>query len=131
MAQFTKVNGDFQPVFHMDSPAYTNGGLNAVTANVAVQPQGPKLDFFTATANGSLTTTQVAAGVQTIEQLATVMLYQYGNATNNTLAVGIYPCSAWTAATLQTSLLSTTNGASWPVGSTVAAGATFVSGSDS
>lgn len=127
--QFTKVNGDFQPVMHMDTPAYTNAGLNAVTPNVAVQPQGPKLDFFTATANGALTTTQVAQGIQTIEQLATVMLYQYGNATNNTLAVGVYPASAWTASTLQTALLSST-GPAWPTGSTVAAGANFISGSD-
>jgi len=130
MAQFTKTNGDFLPVMHMDTPAYTNAGINAVTANVAVQPQGPKLDFFTATSNGALTTTQVAASFQTIEQLATVMLYQYGNATNNTVAWGIYPAGAWTTSTLQTSLLSTTNGASWPVGSTVATGATFISGSD-
>jgi hypothetical protein len=130
MAQFTKVNGDFQPVLHLDYPAYTNSGINAVTPNVAVQPQGPKLDFFTATANGAVTGTQIAAGFQTVEQLATVMLYQYGNASNNTLAVGIYPAGAWTAATLQTALLSTTNGASWPTGSTVAAGASFTSPTD-
>jgi len=125
MAQFTKVNGDFLPVLHLDYPAYTNSGINAVTPNVAVQPQGPKLDFYTATANGSVTGTQIQAAFQTIEQLSTVMLYQYGNASNNTLAVGIYPAGAWTASTLQTALLSTTNGASWPTGSTVAAGASF------
>lgn len=130
MAQFTKVNGDFLPVLHLDYPAYTNSGINAVTPNVAVQPQGPKLDFYTATANGSVTSTQIQAAFQTIEQLSTVMLYQYGNASNNTLAVGIYPAGAWTASTLQTALLSTTNGASWPTGSTVAAGASFTAPTD-
>lgn len=130
MAQFTKVNGDFLPVLHLDYPAYTNSGINAVTPNVAVQPQGPKLDFYTATANGSVTGTQIQAAFQTIEQLSTVMLYQYGNASNNTLAVGIYPAGAWTASTLQTALLSTTNGASWPTGSTVAAGASFTAPTD-
>ena len=130
MAQFTKVNGDCLPVLHLDYPAYTNSGINAVTPNVAVQPQGPKLDFYTATANGSVTSTQIQAAFQTIEQLSTVMLYQYGNASNNTLAVGIYPAGAWTASTLQTALLSTTNGASWPTGSTVAAGASFTAPTD-
>ena len=119
MAQFTKVNGDFLPVLHLDYPAYTNSGINAVTPNVAVQPQGPKLDFYTATANGSVTGTQIQAAFQTIEQLSTVMLYQYGNASNNTLAVGIYPAGAWTASTLQTALLAT-----------VAAGASFTAPTD-
>ena len=130
MAQFTRVNGDLQAVFHLDTPAFTNNGVNALTANVAVQLQGPKLDFFTATGNGSLTTTQVATGVQTIQQLSTIYLYQYGNSTNNTFAVALYPAGAWTASTLQTALLAT-SGPAWPVGSTVATGATFLSGSDS
>ena len=30
MAQFTKANGDFQPVFHQDAASYTNGGLKRI-----------------------------------------------------------------------------------------------------
>ena len=86
MAQFTRVNGDFLPVMHLDTPAYTNSGINAVTPNVAVQPQGPKLDFFTVTANGALTGNMILAGVQTIQQLSTIYIYQYGNTANATFA---------------------------------------------
>ena len=127
MAQFTKVNGDFLPVSHFDTPAYTNSGINAVTANVAVQPQGPKLEFFTATANGALTGSQILAGVQTIQQLSTIYIYQYGNATNNTFAFASYPVGAVNTTSLATSLV--TN-AGWAAGATVAAGATFLAGSD-
>ena len=55
MAIFTKVNGTTQPVFALD---VANGSI-AGTANVAaqgpVQIQGPKLDFFSLTANAALT----------------------------------------------------------------------------
>ena len=54
MAQFTRTNGDFQPVLHVDYASYTNSGVNTNTAGAAVQPQGPKLDFFSLTANASL-----------------------------------------------------------------------------
>jgi len=127
MAQFTKVNGDFLPVMHLDSPAYTNSGINAVTPNVAVQPQGPKLEFFTATANGALTGTQILAGVQTIQQLSTIYIYQYGNTANATFAFASYPVGAVNNTALATSLV--TN-AGWAAGATVTAGATFIAGSD-
>ena len=100
MAQFTKVNGDFQQVLHLDAPAYTNDGLNAVDSAVTVQPQGPKLDFFTLTGNGSQIADNIAVAFQTIQQLATVYIYEYTNATDDTLAVAIYPTGAWTTATL-------------------------------
>ena len=54
MAQFTKVNGDLLPVLRLDATSYTNAGANAVTSAATVQPQGPKLDFFSVTANSSL-----------------------------------------------------------------------------
>ena len=97
MAQFTKVNGDYQPVMHLDSPAYTNNGLNAKTSGVAVQPQGPKLDFFTTSASGSSTfsTTQVNVIVETIQQLATIYMYQYTSGTPDTFAYAVYPAGAW------------------------------------
>ena len=104
MAQFTRVSGDSKPVFHLDVPAYTNTGVNAVTSGVPVQPQGPKLDFFTFTAAGALTGAEVAQGIQSIQQLATIHIYEYVDDAADTLAVAIYPVGAYTAGTLQTQL---------------------------
>jgi len=103
MSQFTKVNGDYLPLINYDSPAYTNSGLNAVTSAATVQPQGPKLDFFTITAasSGALTGTQVNLIVQATEQLATVYIYEFTTAGPDTLAMAVYPTGAWTATTLQ------------------------------
>jgi len=96
MAQFTKVNGDFKPVLHMDSPAYTNTGINAVTSGATVQPQGPKLEYFTVTFTGTGTTgAQILAAINTIQQLATVYIYEFTTDTNDTLAVAMYPVAAW------------------------------------
>jgi hypothetical protein len=100
MAQFTRVNGDFKQVLWLDAPDYTNTGVNAVTSAVTVQPQGPKLDFFTLTGNGSQIADNIQAAFQTIEQLATIHIYEYTNATDDTLAVAIYPTGAWTVASL-------------------------------
>jgi hypothetical protein len=103
MAQFTKTNGDFLPVINFDSPAYTNSGANAVTSAATVQPQGPKLDFFTITAasSGALTGTQVSLIIQATQQLATVYIYEFTTAGPDTLAMAVYPTGAWTATTLQ------------------------------
>jgi len=100
MAQFTRVNGDYKQVLWLDAPDYTNTGVNAVTSAVTVQPQGPKLDFFTLTGNGSQIADNIQAAFQTIEQLATIHIYEYTNATDDTLAVAIYPTGAWTVASL-------------------------------
>jgi hypothetical protein len=100
MAQFTKVNGDFQGVINYDSFSYTNNGLNALSANLAVQPQGPKLDFFTVTATGALSGANVASIIQAVEQLATVHIYEYVDDTNDSVALAIYPVGAWTTTTL-------------------------------
>jgi hypothetical protein len=99
MAQFTKVNGDFLPLINYDSPAYTNSGLNAVTSGATVQPQGPKLAFGTITFTGAATPSgaDLLKTFQTIEQLATMMIYEFtevGSGTD-TLAVAIYPVEAW------------------------------------
>jgi hypothetical protein len=105
MAQFTRVNGDFQQVMNYDAPAYTNeGSTSAVDSAVTVQPQGPKLEFFTITGNGSQVADNINAVFQTVQQLATVYIYEYTNATDDTLAVAVYPVQAWTAATLETAL---------------------------
>ena len=100
MAQFTRVNGDYKQVLWLDAPSYTNSGVNAVTSAVTVQPQGPKLDFFTLTGNGSQIADNIQAAFQTIEQLATIHIYEYTNATDDTLAIAIYPTGAWDTASL-------------------------------
>jgi hypothetical protein len=119
MAQFTRTNGDYLPVINYDSPAYTNSGVNAVTSAATVQPQGPKLDFFTITFDGAVTTTQFNVAIQTIQQLATIYIYEYTDASDDTLAVAVYPVGAWTTATLDTALTAAVEAV------TVAASATF------
>jgi hypothetical protein len=100
MAQFTRVNGDFLPLINYDSFSYTNSGVNAVESAVTVQPAGPKLAFFTFTAAGALTTTEVLQAFQTIEQLATVMMYEYTDAGADTIAFALYPVAAWTTTSI-------------------------------
>ena len=119
MAQFTKVNGDLLPVINFDYPAYTNSGANAVSSANTVQPQGPKLDFFTITATGALTGTQVNLIIQATQQLATVYIYEYTDDTNDTVAMAVYPTGAWTTATIDTAVTAA------GIAVTVAASATF------
>ena len=119
MAQFTRTNGDYLPVMNYDASSYTNSGVNAVTSGATVQPQGPKLDFFTITFTGALTTTQLNTAIQTIQQLATIYMYEYTDTTDDTLAIAVYPVGAWTDATLDTALTAAVEGC------TVAASATF------
>lgn len=96
MAQFTKVNGDFKPVLRLDAASYTNSGINAVTSAATVQPQGPKLEYYTVTFTGSSTTgAQIAAAFETIQQLSTIYIYEFTTDTNDTLAVAAYPVGAW------------------------------------
>jgi hypothetical protein len=104
MAQFAKVNGDLLPVINFDSGSYVNSGLNAVSSANTVQPQGPKLDFFTITATGALTGAQVNTIIQATQQLATVYIYEYTDATNDTLAMAVYPVGAWTTTDLDTAI---------------------------
>ena len=107
MSQFTKTNGDFKPVINFDSPAYTNSGANAVTSGATVQPQGPKLDFFTVTAasSGAFTGTQVSLIIQATQQLATVYMYEFTTAGPDTLAMAVYPTGAWTTTTLNAAVI--------------------------
>jgi hypothetical protein len=120
MAIQTKTHGDYQPVMNYDSREYTVGSLNAVTSAVTVQPQGPKLDFFTVTATGALTGAQVNTIVQTLQQLAVVYLYEYTDTTNDTLAVAVYPTAAWTTGAIDTAIA-----AAGISGTTTTASATF------
>lgn len=99
MAQFTRVNGDFKPEINYDSFSYTNTGVNTVTSGATVQPQGPKLAFGTITFTGAATPSgsDLAITFQTIQQLATIYIYEFTEVGGNTdtLAVAIYPVDAW------------------------------------
>ena len=121
MAQFTRVNGDYKQVLWLDAPAYTNTGVNAITSDATVQPQGPKLDFFTLTGNGSQIADNIQAVFQTVEQLATIHIYEYTNATDDTLAIAVYPTGGWTVATLDAALANAWTSANC----TAATGASF------
>ena len=104
MAQFTKVNGDFLPVLNLDAFAYTNSGANALSTANTVQPQGPKLQYFTITATGDLSGAQIGIITQTVQSLATIYIYEYTNTTNDTFAFASYPAGAWTTSTLDTAV---------------------------
>ena len=107
MAYITNVSGTSQPVFALD---VLNGPV-ANTANISaagpVQPQGPKLDFFTVTAasSGAFTGTQVNLIIQATQQLATVYIYEYTTAGPDTVAMAVYPVGAWTTTTLNAAVI--------------------------
>ena len=106
MAQFTKVSGTAQPVFALD---VANGSISG-TANVAaqgpVQIAGPKLDFFTLTANTALTNAGNTSGYLTnvlhaVQQNGTIAFYQAA-AGAGVISLAIYPTGAYTTTTLVT-----------------------------
>ena len=107
MAQFTKVNGTTQPVFAID----VQNGTIANTANIAaqgpVQMAGPKLEFFSLTANSALSASGAANAtgyinnvLQAIQQVATVAMYQVTPTNAAVLNIALYPVGAYTTATL-------------------------------
>lgn len=121
MATVTRVNGDFKQVMNQDSPSYTNTGVNAVTSGVTVNVQGPKLDFFTITlADIAANTTIALTAIETIQQKATIAIYEFTDTGTDTLALALYPTGAYTTATLTTDIDAATGGSS-----TVTAQATF------
>lgn len=101
MATFTKTNGTLQPVFATDT---SDGSVTGSTslAGVPVNLQGPKLDFFTLTANVTANTAGDTGGylssvMDAIQQTATVAMYQV-DGTN--ISVAVYPAGAYTTTTL-------------------------------
>lgn len=101
MATFTRSNGDVQPVFHID---VANGPVSpgASTAATPVNLAGPKLDFFTVTANNSVATQQGVGGyvssvINAVQQTATVAVYQV-DAT--LISFGVYPTGAFANASV-------------------------------
>lgn len=117
MAGFTRTHGDAQPVFAMDvqnGPLASSTAADGTTTNFI----GPAMDFFGFDL-GAAPTTQlgvdemVAQVLQSIEQLATVMMYSVSATANVTnMSVAVYPVGAYTAAALQTQIraLGTVNG---------------------
>ena len=102
MAQFTRTSGDFQPVVVMDqgvnatSPgAGYNTGINTVVSGASVNVAGPKLDFGTVTFTGNATVSgaSLAIAIQTIQQQATIAIYEFTTNSSNTatLALATYP----------------------------------------
>jgi len=107
MATFTKTNGSTQPVFAID---VQNGSI-AQTANIAaqgpVQMAGPKLEFFSLTANSSLGASGAANAtgyinnvLQSVQQVATVAMYQVTPTAPAVLNIALFPVGAYTTATL-------------------------------
>ena len=106
MATFTRTSGDFQPVVVMDqgvnatSPgAGWNSGINTVVSGASVNVAGPKLDFGTVTFTGNATVSgaSLAIAIQTIQQKATIAVYEFTTNSSNTatLAIASYPTGAW------------------------------------
>ena len=106
MAQFTRTSGDLQPVVVMDqgvaasSPgAGYNTGINTVVSGASVNVAGPKLDFGTVTFTGAATVTgaSLAIAIQTIQQNATIAIYEFTTVGSNqaTLALATFPTGAW------------------------------------
>ena len=96
MATVTRINGDAQPVFALD---VQNGPVaaSASTSGTPVQPQGPKLDFFSVTANTSVATQQgvneyVANVITAIQQTSTVAMYQVDG---TLISFAVYPTGAF------------------------------------
>jgi hypothetical protein len=103
MAFITPVNGDAQPVFAIDVRSPVAAG--ASTAATPVNPAGPKLDFFSVTANTSVAAQQdvqeyVANVIQAVQQTCTVAVYQVDGAQ---ISFGIFPTGAFANATTNTS----------------------------
>ena len=105
MAYITIVSGGAQPVFATD----VRNGSPAQTANLAaggpVNFQGPKLDFFSLTANSSLAVSgagnangYVSNVIQAIQQTTTVAMYQVDPASPAVLNLAVYPTGAATTA---------------------------------
>ena len=101
MAYYTPANGDAQPVFALD---VRNGPVSpsASTAGTPVQPQGPKLDFFSVTANVSVAAMQgvngyVANVVRAVQQTSTVAMYQVDA---DQISFAVYPTGAFANASV-------------------------------
>jgi len=120
MAYFPPANGDAQPVFALD---INNGPQQGqISADALVQMAGPKLDFFGVVVQngsqqnidlqnqlGNVTSGVFTPGVivqlnQSIQNTATIAMYQVEAASAGQISYAVYPSGAYTAATLQAQL---------------------------
>ena len=103
MASITKVHGDTQPVFALDTADGKIAPATA-TAGTVVNIQGPALDFFSLTANATVAGEQgvseyVDVVLRAVQQKATIATYQVDAAQ---ISLAVYPAGAYTAASLLT-----------------------------
>ena len=103
MAYITKVSGGSQPVFATDVLNGNVAQTAAMNVQGPIQVAGPKLDFFSVTANGNVSlqgsvNAYVANVLQAVQQTATVSMYQVA-ANGTTISFGVYPTGAYTSAT--------------------------------
>jgi hypothetical protein len=129
MASITKVSGGSQPVFATD---VLNGPI-AQTANIAAQGPtnfaGPKLDFFSVTANASVATQggvngYVANVIQAVQQDCTVAIFQVGS-NPAVMNFAIYPTGAYANTATFVAAVQTANAAIGVTAGNVAGTATF------
>ena len=113
MAYLTPVNGTTQPVFATDVSNGSIAGTANIRAQGPVQPQGPKLEFFSLVANAVMTSAGNVNGFlqNTFQQIqsgggivdggagGTIAMYQVDPA-GLVLNIAIYPAGAYTTTTL-------------------------------
>ena len=100
MAYITVVSGGAQPVFATDVLNPVAAG--ASTAGTPVNFAGPKLDFFSVTANTTVAGQQdvneyVSNVIQAIQQTSTVAMYQVDG---TQISFGVFPTGAFANATV-------------------------------
>jgi hypothetical protein len=100
MAYITVVFGGAQPVFATDVLNPVAAG--ASTAGTPVNFAGPKLDFFSVTANTTVAGQQdvneyVSNVIQAIQQTSTVAMYQVDG---TQISFGVFPTGAFANATV-------------------------------
>jgi hypothetical protein len=134
MAFITKVSGGSQPVFATD---VLNGPI-AQSANIAAQGptnfQGPKLDYFSVTANATVATQggvngYVANVIQAVQQTATVAIFQVGS-NPAVMNFAVYPTGAFANTATFVAAVQTANAAIGVPTANVAGSATFTNLAD-
>ena len=129
MAYITPVHGTAQPVFHQDVANGAVAGSANLSAQTVFNPAGPKLDFFSVTANASLATQGgvngwVANALQAIQQTATVAIAQVGP-NPAVINFAVYPTGAFANASVFVAAVQTANAAIGVPTANVASSATF------
>lgn len=130
MASFTRTHGNAQQVMHMD----TDNGAKSdpLTADALVNSAGPAYDFFGLVIENvsnqaidlqdELDTNQVVEIVlRTIQQTATVAMYQVEDSSAGQISLAVYPQGAYTNTTLTQAVIA--------LGTSVGANTQDVSGS--